>query len=102
MRCGLNSLGTLWKPDARLFDEIQQRVPGVRRDQSLVVGDTETDLRFPRNVGLTSCWASYGYGYGARCRAVGFDYMLDQLENLPRILQDWSVQRCSESTFPEG
>ena len=88
--------GAPWKPDAGLFDEVQQRVPGVRCDRSLVVGDAETDLRFARNAGLSSCWAVYGYGHDARCRAVGFDYLLDQLENLPRILGDWSVQRGSE------
>ena len=88
--------GAPWKPDAGLFDEVQQWVPGVLRDWCLVIGDTEADLRFARNAGLSSCWASYGYGHNARCRAVGFDYLLDQLENLPRILQDWSVQRGSE------
>lgn len=88
-----------WKPDARLFDEVQQRVPGVLRDRSLVVGDTEADLRFARNAGLSSCWAAYGYGHNARCREVGFNYLLDQLESLPGILQDWSVQRGSEPAF---
>lgn len=93
--------GAPWKPDAGLFDEVQQRVPGVRRDRSLVVGDTEADLRFARNASLSACWASYGYGHNARCRAVGFDYLLDQLENLPRVLQDWSVQRSSGPAFPK-
>ena len=88
--------GAPWKPDAGLFDEVQQRVPGVRRDRSLVVGDTEADLRFARNAGLCSCWTVYGYGRSASCKAVGFDYLLDQLENLPRILQDWSAERGSE------
>ena len=88
-----------WKPDARLFDEVQRRVPGVLRDRSLVVGDTEADLRFARNAGLSSCWAAYGYGQDSACRAVGFDYLLDELEGLPRILQDWSVQRGSEPGF---
>ena len=90
-----------WKPDAGLFDEVRQRVPGVLRDRSLVVGDTEADLRFARNAGLGSCWAVYGYGHNARCRAVGFDYSLDQLKSLPRILRQWSVQRGSEPAVPE-
>ena len=84
-----------WKPDAGLFDEVQRRIPGVVRDRCLVIGDTEADLRFARNAGLSSCWAAYGYGHNSRCRAVGFNYLLDQLENLPRILQDWSAQRGS-------
>ena len=92
---------TPWKPDAGLFDEVQHRVPGVRRNRSLVVGDTETDLRFARNAGLSSCWAAYGYGHSARCRALGFNYLLDQLENLPTILQDWSEQPGYKPAFPE-
>ena len=93
---------TPWKPDARLFDEVQQRVPGVLRDRSLVVGDTETDLRFARNAGLSSCWAAYGYGCHARCRAVGFNYLLDELESLPKILKDWSAQRGYKAVLPEN
>lgn len=91
----------LWKPDARLFDEVQQRVPGVLRDRSLVVGDTEVDLQFARNAGLSSCWAVYGYGHHARCRAVGFNYWLDQLESLPTILREWSLLRGSEPAVPK-
>ena len=93
---------TPWKPDARLFDEVQRRVPGVLRDRSLVVGDTESDLRFARNADLSSCWAAYGYGHHARCRAVGFNFLLDQLESLPKILQDWSAQRGYEAVLPEN
>lgn len=93
--------GAPWKPDTGLFDEVQRRVPGVLRDRCLVVGDTETDLRFARNAGLSSCWASYGYGHNARCRAAGFDYLLDRLEDLPKTLQDWFTQRGSEPAFPE-
>ena len=93
--------GTPGKPHAQLFDEVQQRVPGIRRHRSLVVGDSETDLRFARNACLSSCWAIYGYGHIARCRAVGFDYVLDQLESLPTILQDWLVQRGPEPEFPK-
>ena len=93
---------TPWKPDAKLFNEVQQRVPGVLRNRSLVVGDTETDLRFARNADLSSCWAAYGYGHHSRCRAVGFNYQLDQLESLPKVLQDWSAQRGYEPVLPES
>lgn len=79
------------KPDPRLFHAIQQQIPGGRHQQFLVVGDTETDLCFARNAGLRSCWATYGYGHGARCRAVGFDYTLDRIEDLPGILRHWAA-----------
>lgn len=89
------------KPDARLFDAVRRRIGGVRRERSLVVGDTEADLRFARNAGLRSCWALYGYGHHARCMAVGHDYVLDQLEGLPGILRDWSARRSSGSEYPK-
>ncbi len=80
------------KPDPRLFHAIQQQIPGGRLQRFLVVGDTETDLCFARNAGLQSCWATYGYGHGARCRAVGFDYTLDRIEDLPGILRHWAAR----------
>ena len=88
------------KPDARLFRAVQRQVCSVRHERSLMVGDTETDLRFARNSGLQSCWATYGYGHSARCRMVGFDYVLDRLENLPGILHQWSVRRRSRPPDP--
>ncbi len=95
------SPGTPRKPDVGLFNEVQRRIPGIRRDRSLVVGDTETDLRFARNVGLRSCWAAYGYGHHVRCKAIGYNYVLDQLEDLPTILQDWLHQRDVGPASPE-
>ena len=80
------------KPDVRLFHAVQRRLPGVRRERSLVVGDTEPDLLFALAAGLRSCWAAYGYGRSTRCEAVGFDYVLERLEDLPRIFQRWSMQ----------
>lgn len=78
------------KPDPSLFHAIQLQIPGARHQRFLVVGDTEIDLRFTRNAGLQSCCATYWYGHGAHCRAVGFDYALDRLEDLPGILRNWA------------
>ena len=88
--------GSAGNPDAQLFDVVQRRIPGVRRERSLEVGDTEADLRFAQSASLRSCWAVYGFGHHARCMAVGHDHVghdhvLDQLECLPRILRDWSA-----------
>jgi phosphoglycolate phosphatase len=51
----------------------------------LMIGDTEIDLRFARNVGLRSCWASYGYGDRARCRALAPDYEIVSFAGLVDI-----------------
>lgn len=56
------------KPDPRLYRaEIKPRLAGVRDSEVLVVGDTETDLRFAFAAGLDCCWASYGYGNREHC-----------------------------------
>jgi phosphoglycolate phosphatase len=59
------------KPDARLYTEhIAPLLPLTPDSQTLVVGDTETDILFANNANLLSCWATYGYGDKQRCRAL--------------------------------
>ena len=71
------------KPDPDLFH--RRLVPLLGHHplgDYLMVGDTEIDLRFARNVGIKSCWTSYGYGDGARCRALGPDYEIASFAEL--------------------
>lgn len=51
------------KPDPMLpYSIIQRLIGGIRNTETLVIGDTITDLLFAKNSKLDSCWASYGYG----------------------------------------
>lgn len=80
LRCGLSgsiavAAGTLpgepRKPAAGMFQRlVQPRLPAVERAEILMIGDTAIDLAFARNAGLASCWAVYGYGEAAECRAL--------------------------------
>ena len=81
------------KPDPRLFEFIQQSNPYVRRESSLVVGDTEADLSFGRGAQLACCWAAYGYGNRAKCTSIGFRYKINSLAALPRVVRAWSTTR---------
>ena len=57
------------KPDpAIVVDHILPRYAPLRREQMLVVGDTEIDILLAKRTGIACCWASYGYGETERCR----------------------------------
>jgi phosphoglycolate phosphatase len=71
------------KPDpAIVTDHILPKFAGLRSEQILMVGDTETDIRFAKGSGMVGCWASYGYGEAERCRALAPDHEISSLEEL--------------------
>ena len=76
------------KPDPRLYSEtIAPRLPEPEGRQVLMVGDAESDLLFARNAGLRSCWASYGYGDEAVCKALAPEFILPEIAQLPGLIQ---------------
>ncbi len=80
--------GSFRKPDARLYTETIAPLlpePGGRR--VLMVGDTESDLLFAKNAGLRTCWASYGYGDEAACKALAPEFILPDIAQLPGLIQ---------------
>jgi phosphoglycolate phosphatase len=75
------------KPDAAAFDRrVALAFPGVARSEFLMVGDTATDIRFAKNAGLHSCWAAYGYGDPAACRALKPDRVIASFGGLLTVL----------------
>jgi phosphoglycolate phosphatase len=75
------------KPDARLYTaHIAPLLPLTPDSQTLVVGDTETDILFAKNANLISCWATYGYGDVQRCKALAPDFELRKLTDLPTLI----------------
>ena len=45
------------KPDSRYFDYVFSRIPGFRREQALLVGDSLTsDMLGAQNAGIDSLW----------------------------------------------
>jgi phosphoglycolate phosphatase len=58
------------KPHSALYGRhIEPRYSDLPLHRVLVVGDTATDLQFAANIGVSSCWAEYGYGEERDCRA---------------------------------
>jgi phosphoglycolate phosphatase len=75
------------KPDARLYtNHIAPLLPLTPDSQTLVVGDTETDILFAKNANLLSCWATYGYGDAQRCKALAPDFELPSLADLLTLI----------------
>jgi phosphoglycolate phosphatase len=75
------------KPDPMLFYSIiQPLIGGIRNTETLVVGDTITDLLFAKNSKLDSCWASYGYGNREECIAMRPTFIINDISELYSIL----------------
>jgi phosphoglycolate phosphatase len=75
------------KPDARLYHaEIKSSFPSFEDRDVLVIGDTETDLRFAKNAGVASCWAAYGYGQREDCLGLKPDITIESLSELRSVL----------------
>lgn len=78
--------GTPQKPDRALLTLcIQPNFPGIDQDRMLMVGDTELDIEFAKNSGIACCWAAYGFGDRRRCLALGPDYLIDDIAELPAL-----------------
>jgi phosphoglycolate phosphatase len=71
---------------AILANHILPRYAQLTNDQILVVGDTETDIVFAKAAGVSSCWASYGYGDRARCVQLAPNYVIGNVAELPAIV----------------
>lgn len=75
------------KPDPALFTQvIQTRFPKASLTDTLMVGDTATDLLFASNCGIAACWASYGFGQEADCLPLHPAYRIDSLLELLPLL----------------
>jgi phosphoglycolate phosphatase len=81
------------KPDPMLFYSIiQPLIGGIRNTETLVVGDTITDLLFAKNSKLDSCWASYGYGNREECIAMRPTFIINDISELYSILSQNTTQ----------
>jgi phosphoglycolate phosphatase len=75
------------KPDpAILTDHILPRYAPLRREQMLVVGDTEVDILFAKRARISCCWASYGYGEAERCRKLAPQHEISSIADLPALV----------------
>ena len=60
---------------------------GVTPPESVVVGDTENDVRAAKEAGARSIGVTWGYGTRASLEAAGVDYLVETPEALPPLLR---------------
>jgi phosphoglycolate phosphatase len=76
------------KPKRELYTKhIAPHFAAIQASDTIVIGDAEVDLRFARAAGLACCWARYGYGDEAQCRAMHPDYEIGKIGELRDILR---------------
>jgi phosphoglycolate phosphatase len=76
------------KPAPEVYlKHIAPQFPKIARAETIAIGDTEVDIQFAKAAGLASCWARYGYGDAAKCRALRPDYEMGEIKELRDILR---------------
>jgi phosphoglycolate phosphatase len=81
--CGADSF-PLKKPDPMGIKTLMSRV-GASAEQTLMVGDSDTDVLTGRNAGVWTCGVTYGFAPQSLEKAVP-DLLLDDLRDLPPLL----------------
>jgi len=81
---------TASKPDPAMLLELTQEV-GVGTDRCMMIGDTEYDLEMAQRVGAVSIGANYGVHGGQRLRRLGPLACLDDIRELPAILDSLKI-----------
>lgn len=59
----------------------------LKKEETLIVGDTVADLGFANAIGIKSCWADYGHGIKEQCLALKPDYRISSFRELPLLLE---------------
>lgn len=73
------------KPDPAFFDHVFRAVPGLTRDNALLIGDSLTsDIQGANNVGLPCCW--FDPKGLPRPQGLRVDYVIRNLEELYDIV----------------
>ena len=73
------------KPSPAFFDACFAAVPGLSRQEALMVGDSLTsDIRGGRNAGMAACW--FNPQKKPRRKDIRPDFEIHSLEELPRLL----------------
>ncbi|KAF5630319.1 phosphoglycolate phosphatase [Fusarium sp. NRRL 52700] len=89
---GDNTPGATRKPDTGSFEKVL--LPALKArgfahtdaSRTLVVGDTEADVKFATNIGAKSVWCRYGYGERSACEELQPHFTVDSLDEVAGIV----------------
>lgn len=74
------------KPSVCVLDKVFPRL-NIDKEKSMIVGDMAIDVMMGKNAGLKTCWVSYGLGGPEEARALGPDYIIDDMAELKSIIR---------------
>jgi phosphoglycolate phosphatase len=76
------------KPKPKLYSRhIAPQFGKIPSSETMLIGDSEIDIRFAKAAGLASCWGRYGCGEAAKCRALHPDFEIGNRKELRDILR---------------
>ncbi|MBQ9667203.1 MAG: HAD-IA family hydrolase [Prevotella sp.] len=61
----------------------------IPADETLVVGDMPVDILMGRNAGTRTCGVTYGNASRQQLEEAGADFVIDDMEELISMAQDW-------------
>lgn len=67
---------------------------GVKPEQSLMIGDSVSDVKAARAAGFRIVCMSYGYNHGMDIREAHPDAVIDSMDELPELLDKAAAGRC--------
>lgn len=67
---------------------------GVKPEQSLMIGDSVSDVKAARAAGFQIVCMSYGYNHGMDIRDAHPDAVMDSMAELPELLDKAAAGRC--------
>lgn len=73
------------KPHRECVDTILSRV-NSKSEETIIIGDTKTDISTGKNAGIDTCGVLYGFGTEEEVTAAGPNYIIKDLMELKEII----------------
>jgi len=74
------------KPDVRFFDRCFARIPGFKKEEAVIIGDSLTsDIRGGNNAGIRTCW--FNPHHMPQKPGVHVDNEVDALDKIPALIK---------------
>lgn len=86
-----NLPGTPVKPDPGVARGILEKL-NARPEETLMVGDSDVDIRTGHNAGLKACGVTWGFRSRENLVNAGADFLADTPAELEKLLMNWKIE----------
>lgn len=76
---------SMGKPHPESIDKILSE-KDWKKDETMMVGDMDVDIKMGKNAGISTCGVTYGNGKSLDLEAAGSDFIISDFSILPQIL----------------